>query len=150
MPFRIKESIFSPCVSLTNEFSQSNEAGNQRDGWIRGKFFFGLLNGLKKMGFCSSTHPEWKDLFIWVKFYNSKIAMVGEDYDTLRTANGGILPYAIDSVEIIEKSGASERKATFMAELGQEYDFERGKHLILHDVLHCNIGEGDCWRHHPS
>ena len=77
------------------------------------------------MGLCSSTHPERKDLFIWVKLYNPKVAMVGEYYDTLRTANGGILPYAIDPVEIIEKSGASERKATFIAELGS------GQELLL-------------------
>lgn len=116
---------------------------------VRKHLFFGSLDGLKKMGIDTSTHPRWKNPFMQVKFFDAQTGSVGEYYDAIRRENGGVMPYPLNPYEILTKGSKSPKdiQKDFEKELGSDYDFKKSKFEILHDVVVGRVTAGNTTLH---
>ena len=65
------------CLRITGlgdfEEKSASKKSTDADGVFAYKFI-GSINGLKKLGMITRNHPEWKDPFVFVRYFDSKAA----------------------------------------------------------------------------
>ena len=130
------ENVLLRCLRITGDFEEksASKKSTDADGVFAYKFI-GSINGLKKLGMITRNHPEWKDPFVFVRYFDSKAAEIGEYYDNMAAKYEGKLPFPINPEEALNVKNKGEWAKTFSLELGDEYNFSTSSsYKVLYDV----------------